>query len=77
MVVRSSYPDPADAKLTPVRLSSSDSYGSRKRGTVSLIPRMEAAKSEIIFPSENLPVATWPRKYFPYGGWLLFIIVFI
>ncbi|THG20953.1 hypothetical protein TEA_006628 [Camellia sinensis var. sinensis] len=56
--VTSSYHDPADAKLTPVLSSSSDRFGSRNGGTMSLIPNMVATKSGTSFPFENRPVAT-------------------
>uniref|UniRef100_A0A9I9EKS6 Uncharacterized protein n=1 Tax=Cucumis melo TaxID=3656 RepID=A0A9I9EKS6_CUCME len=56
--VRSSTPVPADAKLTPVLTSSSDSLGSRNGGTSSFIPNLDATMSGMSFPSLNLPVAT-------------------
>lgn len=64
-VVRSSYPEPADAKLTPVRRSWFDRYGCRKGGIYSLRPNMDAKKSGTSFPSENLPVGIRPGKFSP------------
>jgi len=52
-VVKSSKPDPPDAKLTPIRSSSSDRFGSRKGGTVSLRFNTVAMKSGTNFPLQN------------------------
>lgn len=66
-LVNSSNPDPADANDTPLPNSCFDSnkFGSKKGGMVSLIPRPDAMKSEINFPSENLPVDILPGKDCP------------
>lgn len=42
---------------------------------VSLIPRSDAMKSEINFPSENLPVDILPGKDCPKGEWSALINV--
>lgn len=68
-VVRSSYPDAADAKLTPVRRSSFERFGCREGGIVYFIPRRLTTKSGMSFPFENLPIGTWSEKSRPYGTW--------
>ena len=51
LAVSGSYPEPAEAKLTPVISSSKLSVGSKYGGTYSLIPAYEAASTQ---PNQSL-----------------------